>query len=327
MNKILLIEDEAGIRRSLTIALMQAGYEVEPCENGLAGLARINCFDEQGQSIDAVILDMILPDINGLKILAFIKEKVPRLPVILITGYGDESTEAEVKSKNGDVYLEKPVIAEKLDEYLKNLLKQKDTILAEQRKEQGEKRITLSGYAFIKIKDNVDPLPIYQKLYFDEKVMYCDAVRGIYDIVLLIHGKTNDEMEAFVKGLRGMKGIEEVLFATVEKPVLSSDLSKVIAEMDRFLLQHHSREETGHNVCSTYAFIEVEPEKFEDVLKQIYFLDNVVHCDTVKGSYQIALLMKASQFRDIDEVITNRIAHLDGVLRVNQCNIIKIIEM
>lgn len=327
MSKILLIEDEAGIRRSLTLGLMQAGYEVEPCENGMTGLEKINCYSEQEKPIDAVILDMILPDINGLKILAFIKEKFPKLPVILITGYGDETIEAEVKSKKGDAYFEKPILAEKLDEYLNNLLKQKDTILAEHRKEKEEKRITRSGYAFIKIKDNADPLPTYQKLYFDERVMYCDATRGIYDIVLLIHGKTNEDMENFIKELANLNTIEEVSFSPVEKPVLSSDLSKVISEMDKFLIQNNSREDNGYNLCSTYAFIEIEPEKFEDVIKQIYFMDNVVHCDTLKGAYQIALLLKAPQFRTINELIVNKIARIDGVLRVNQCDIIRIIEM
>lgn len=326
MNKVLLIEDEAGIRRTLTLGLMQAGYEVEPCENGITGMARINCYAEQGQALDAVILDMILPDINGLKILALVKEKFPRLPVILITGYGDEAVEAEVKSRKGDAYFEKPVLAEKLDEYLKNLLSQKDAILAEHHKERADKALSRSGYVFIKIKDGVDPFPIYQKLYFSEKVVYCDAVKGNCDIVLLIHGKDNEEMEKFVRDLEKWQGMDEITFAPVEKPVLSSDLSRVIAEMDRFLMENNSQEHSSYNNCSTYAFIEIDPEKFEEVLRQLYFMDNVVHCDTIKGPYQIALLLKGPQFRDIDRFMADRIARIDGILRVTQCNIIRLIE-
>ena len=332
MSKILLIEDEAGIRRTLTVSLMQEGYEVEPCEDGLSGLARMSNYTESGKDFDAVILDINLPDISGLKVLRFLKEKHPDIPVIMVTGYGDEATEEEIKQQNGDAYLEKPIMMDKLDDYLHNLIARKDEILGDDKVEITDeiKMTTKSGYAFVKMSDEDQFLPVYQKLYFNENVMYCDATRGVFDIVLLLHGKSVEEMEEVTEKIRKMRGVDEVYFSSVEKPVLSDDLAKVISEMEKFLLENSSTSDfKGMETCqcSAYAFLEVEPEAFESVYKHVYFMENVVSCDTLKGSFRLALLLKAPTFMEIDEMVTGNIARIDGVLRATQCNIIKLLEM
>jgi CheY-like chemotaxis protein len=334
MGKILLIEDEAGIRRTLTVSLMQEGYEVEPCENGLTGLSRLENHVEKGNSFDAVILDINLPDINGLKILRFLKEKHPGLPVVMITGYGDEAMAEEVKARKGDAYVEKPIDMGKLDGYLSDLLSRKDEILGTGRKsqEQDEKALaTRTGYAFIRMQDEEEFLPAYQKLYFDSNVLYCDATRGAFDLVLLLQGKSQDEISESIEGVKKMRGVGEVHFASVEKPILTEDISKVITEMDRFLIENNAARDFKGTMsqcpCSSYALLEIEPGKFEEVFRQVYFMDNVVSCDCLKGSFQMALLLKAPTGTEINDVVNSRIARLNGVLRVIQCDIVNLLEM
>lgn len=333
MSKILLIEDEAGIRRTLTVSLMQEGYEVEPCENGLSGLSRVDNYVEKGHSFDAVILDINLPDINGLKVLRFLKEKHPNLPVIMITGYGDEAMEDEVKIRQGDAYLEKPIDSNKLDNYLKDLLARKDEILGNGKDEKSDEihLSTKSAYAFIKIGDEEDFLPVYQKLYFDANVMYCDAVRGVFDLVLLLHGKSMDELKDISDNIQNMNGVDEVYFASVDKPILSEDLSRVVSEMDKFLIENNAPKDFKGGMsscrCSAYAMLEIEPGDFEKVFRQVYFMDNVVSCDSLTGPFSMALLLKAPTFAEIDEIVTGKIARMDGVLRASQLNIINLIEM
>jgi CheY-like chemotaxis protein len=329
MSTILLIEDEAAIRRSLTVSLMQEGHEVEPCEDGLTGLAKINSYEVNRKHVDAVILDMILPDIHGLKILGLIKEKHPELPVILITGFGDRSIEEEVKTRQGDFYLEKPIQTEKLDHYLADILKGgKKQAQAPERPKKG---ITTSGYLFLKLKGESDFYGTFKDLYFDQSVMYCDAVRGAFDIIVLAQGKTQGELRDFVSRCMKKQGVGDALFSPVEEPMLSCDLAKVIDDMDRFLLRKEREKEnsgeSNYTMYSSYALIEVEPEKFEQVYKNLYFLDNVVSCDALKGPWQILLLLKGPRYDHMEELVSKRIARLDGVLRVSQCPIIKILEM
>ena len=61
-----------------------------------------------------VVVDLRLPDIDGIKLLKVIKFNYPELPVVVITGYGNETTEADAKSEKADAYLEKPFTAEEL---------------------------------------------------------------------------------------------------------------------------------------------------------------------------------------------------------------------
>jgi len=327
MSKILLIEDEAAIRRTLTVSLMQEGYEVEPCEDGVSGLEKLNNYDMQKRNLGAVILDMMLPDIHGLKILGLIKEKHPELPVILITGFGDHAIEDEVKSKKGDLYLEKPIQMDRLDSYLSDVLRE-----GRQSPPGGrDAAVSCSGYLFIRLNEEEDFVSTFKELYFDSNVMYCDAVRGAFDVIILAHGKTEEELKHFVDRTMNNKGIADAIFSPVHKPIISNDLARVMSEMERFLIKaERNKDESGvssNQMCSAYALIEVEPERFEQVYKNLYFLDSVVSCDTMKSPYQILLLLKAPQYSLLDEMITRRIARMDGVLRVHQCNIIKIFEM
>ena len=82
-TKLLLIDDEAGLRRSLRFGLNQLGYEIDESEEGLPALQLIESSFAAGNPYGYVIADISLPDINGLKLLEVIKSRYPELPVIV----------------------------------------------------------------------------------------------------------------------------------------------------------------------------------------------------------------------------------------------------
>jgi len=162
-------------------------------------------------------------------------------------------------------------------------------------------------------------------------VMYCDAVRGEFDIVLLLHGRSGEELESASAEVAKLEGVGAVELSAVEMPVLSQDLTKVMRDMEKFLLNadhtRHAKSAVDYGVCSAYAFIEIEPGAFERVYRQLYFADSVIACDCVRGRYQLCLLLKAQSFAEIDEFVTGSVARLDGELRVTKCDIIRLLEM
>ena len=81
--RILIIDDEAAIRESLETLLVLEGYVVDLAPEGQAGLRAIDT-----RTYDLVLLDLALPGLNGLEVLARIRERQPNLPVIMITAYG-----------------------------------------------------------------------------------------------------------------------------------------------------------------------------------------------------------------------------------------------
>ncbi len=112
--KVLLIDDERALRRNLSVGLMQRGYEMVPCQDGFSALNTLDMHASRGIPVDCVVTDIVLPDIDGLKLLKVIKSRYPQLPVFVISGYADESTPTIVEKEHGDGFLEKPFGAEEL---------------------------------------------------------------------------------------------------------------------------------------------------------------------------------------------------------------------
>jgi DNA-binding NtrC family response regulator len=108
-GSILIIDDEAAIRESLQTLLEMEGYEVQTAETGEEGLARWS-----DRSFDLVLLDLALPERDGLSILAEMHDRAPDFPVIMITAYG--TVENAVKAMQGGAanFIQKPWDNEKL---------------------------------------------------------------------------------------------------------------------------------------------------------------------------------------------------------------------
>ena len=113
-KKVLIVDDEAGIRRNLHFGLTQHGFTIDDAEDGLSALAQIESSFHKGTPYNFVITDMVLPDINGLKLLEVIKSKYPTLPVIIITGYGTIQSAVESIKAGAFHFLSKPFVPDDL---------------------------------------------------------------------------------------------------------------------------------------------------------------------------------------------------------------------
>ena len=96
-KRVLLIDDKASLRRSVTMGLMQKGYQTESCENGMKGLQALDTHKQRQMPLKGAVVDVQLPDIDGLKLLKIIKFNYPQLPVIVITGYGNDAIAEEAR--------------------------------------------------------------------------------------------------------------------------------------------------------------------------------------------------------------------------------------
>jgi DNA-binding NtrC family response regulator len=106
---VLIIDDEAGIRESLQTLLEFEGYQVESAASGEEGLSRV---DER--AFDLVLLDLALPDRNGIDVLAEIRAHHAQLPVIMITAYGTVEKAVTAMQAGATNFVQKPWDNEKL---------------------------------------------------------------------------------------------------------------------------------------------------------------------------------------------------------------------
>lgn len=112
MKKILIIDDEAGIRQVLKIHLRGAGYEVETAGTAAEGLALIT------EEYDLIICDLKLPDMDGLDVIRMIRERFAALPVIVVSGFIDPDVVDNAVSEGVFEYLMKPFMKDDLLEVI-----------------------------------------------------------------------------------------------------------------------------------------------------------------------------------------------------------------
>ncbi len=116
-KRILIIEDDADLREILADFLRLKGkYEVETAEDGLKGLKLL-----KSSKFDLVITDITMPYVSGIGILTIIKRDYPKIPVIAITGYGEE-VKSLAQEKEADAILSKPFEKEELLGLLEKML-------------------------------------------------------------------------------------------------------------------------------------------------------------------------------------------------------------
>jgi len=108
-GSVLIIDDESAIRESLETLLQLEGYGVESAASGEQGLARMG-----EENFDLVLLDLALPDRNGMELLAEIRAQDPQLSVIMITAYGTVENAVKAMQAGAANFIQKPWDNEKL---------------------------------------------------------------------------------------------------------------------------------------------------------------------------------------------------------------------
>ena len=101
--RILLADDDAGVRRVIQFKLKQRGFEVTTAENGASALTML-----KRQEFDLLLTDMKMPGLNGIELLEQAKGIRPGLEVILITAYADVHQAVRAMKLGAFDYLTKP---------------------------------------------------------------------------------------------------------------------------------------------------------------------------------------------------------------------------
>ncbi len=134
-KSIFLVEDEALLREVLTVALEEAGFIVESSDNAE------DCIFQLGQkSYDLILTDIVLPGMSGLELLAFVKEKIPFMPVMIMTGLNNLTSAIEALRLGAADYLCKPCKNDELQHRIQRCLEISDLKNRLNREETFEKR-------------------------------------------------------------------------------------------------------------------------------------------------------------------------------------------
>lgn len=128
--RILVVDDDESVRKTLATILEEKGYVVDTAENGREAIERTKT-----KIYNLALIDIRLPDMEGTKLLNAMKETTPKMVKIIVTGYPSLQNAIEAVNKGGDAYILKPL---KIDNLL-NTIKEHLTKQQENRKYSEEK--------------------------------------------------------------------------------------------------------------------------------------------------------------------------------------------
>ena len=116
-SRILIIDDQESIRKSLKLALEREGYLVDTAENGREAIRK-----SKEEFYNMALVDLRLPDMDGIELLTKMRETVPKMVRIVITGYPSLENAIEAVNRGADGYVVKPYTMEDLLRKIKEQL-------------------------------------------------------------------------------------------------------------------------------------------------------------------------------------------------------------
>ena len=130
MSKILIIEDEAAIRRVLKKIITEENdsYQVDEAEDGLAGIELI-----KDKDYDLVLCDIKMPKMDGVEVLEKAKKIKPEVPMVMISGHGDLDTAVNTMRLGAFDYISKPPDLNRLLNTVRNALDRKELVVENKR--------------------------------------------------------------------------------------------------------------------------------------------------------------------------------------------------
>jgi len=115
--RILVIDDDVTVRNSHEAVLKANGYEVDVAETGKEAIAK-----SKAKLYNLALVDLRLPDMDGIELLTSIRETVPKTVKIIITGYPSQENAIEAVNQGADGYIVKPYAMEELLRKIKEQL-------------------------------------------------------------------------------------------------------------------------------------------------------------------------------------------------------------
>ena len=140
-GKVLLVDDEQEFTEVLSQRLETRGLEVESAANGAEALRKV---DEQ--NYDVIILDLMMPEMDGLETLKRLRHDRPDLQVVLLTGQGDLKQGIEAMKLGAADFLEKPAEIEALMEKIREAKMHKAILIEKAAEEKINEILTSKGW-------------------------------------------------------------------------------------------------------------------------------------------------------------------------------------
>lgn len=325
-QRVLIIDHDAEVRRSLSSGLSQEGYVCTACPDGISAIHELHESREMGAGYDFLILGVFLPDIDGMKILKVIKSQVPSLPVLIITAFGNEELESSARAEENTGFLDKPFEISEVVAALDALEAGASTLDFPKIEHDRKSQDSLSSYLSLRIQDTSKDMEIFEKVESLPGVSSCDAVRADVDIICVLEAESESKMEDLQGKIAAIDGVEVASIYRIDRPKLDVDVNDFVEVYRNRVGADHLEKMAEDSVTKSYVIVDIDPDSIQLVFVTLAFLDEVLVCDVVDdGKKIIGVVSEVGAFGKTPRII-EKLSQIDGVLRVKQANIINLRE-
>ena len=123
-GSILIVDDDESIRKTLAAILEEKGYNVDTADTGMKGIAK-----SKTKFYNLALLDIRLPDMEGTQLLTRLRDTVPKMAKVIVTGYPSLQNAVEALNQGADAYIIKPLNIDSALTTIENLLrKQRESL-------------------------------------------------------------------------------------------------------------------------------------------------------------------------------------------------------
>jgi DNA-binding NtrC family response regulator len=285
-----VVDDDPAIRELLTFMVSEAGYEVDAFASGAEVLA------SSGQPPDAILLDLMMPEVDGVEVLKEISRRHPKLPVIMVTADHDVQRAVEVTKLGAHDYLTKPIDQERLLTTLGNALSHGSL----------EKEVA-------RLKEELS-----DRYHLRSIVGSSAAMRKVYDQIEKV---LESEITVFIAGESGTG--KELVAKAIHYASLRSDGPFIDVNCAAIPEGLQESELFGHEKGAFTGAVATHPGKFERASSGTIFLDEV---GEMSASAQ-ARLLRVLQERVLQRVGGTETIELDvRVISASNRDLAKMVE-
>jgi nitrate reductase NapAB chaperone NapD len=189
-----------------------------------------------------------------------------------------------------------------------------------------EIRESISAYLTIRVTQPEQSLEIFNALHAMEGVQSCDAVYGDVDIILLAQSSSLKGIQEFFDRVRAIDGIEVVSMSPIERPKLDRDVNAFIEIYQREVKRKALDGAAKHPGTMSYIIVDIERNAIQRVFTTVFFIEEVVFCDVVQDGTKLVGMITGLDTGDQVRKVIERVSGIDGVLRVREAKVIKMIE-
>jgi len=285
-----VVDDDPAIRELLTFMVTEAGYEVDAFASGAEVLA------SSGEPPDAILLDLMMPEVDGVEVLKEISRRHPKLPVIMVTADHDVQRAVEVTKLGAHDYLTKPIDQERLLTTLGNALSHGSL----------EKEVA-------RLKEELS-----DRYHLRSIVGSSAAMRKVYDQIEKV---LESEITVFIAGESGTG--KELVAKAIHYASLRSDGPFIDVNCAAIPEGLQESELFGHEKGAFTGAVATHPGKFERASGGTIFLDEV---GEMSASSQ-ARLLRVLQERVLQRVGGTETIELDvRVISASNRDLAKMVE-